>query len=157
MFNRTPNGGEYFSFVGIKDGEKYFFCMRVQTIGPVYITCIVIDFTIITPNPVTYTNLVVYAQDTNLFDINIHMIIDPNNHTNTINDVNSFTSFIDSLGFSSEQTYMPANGWISEGGTKRQVVGVYATGEASYAVTDAGTVSEIDLNDNGAFSEYWYG
>ena len=44
-----------------------------------------------------------------------------------------------------------------QGGSKRQVVGVYAAGDAAYAVTDAGTVSEIDLNGNGAFSEYWYG
>ena len=51
---------------------------------------------------------------------------------------------------------MPANGWISEGGTKRQVIGVYAAGEVPYAVTDAGTVTEIDLEGKGVFSEYWY-
>ena len=101
--------------------------------------------------------MAVYAQDPELFDIVFTMIIDPLNHNETISNINSYVNFIDSLGFSSEQTYMPANGWISEGGSKRQVVGVYAAGDAAYAVTDDGTVSEIDLNGNGAFSEYWYG
>ena len=102
-------------------------------------------------------NMAVYAQDSELFNIVFTMIIDPSNHNETISSINTYINFIESLGFSSEQTYMPANGWISEGGTKRQVVGVYADGGAAYAVTDSGSVSEIDLNGNGAFSECWYG
>ena len=112
---------------------------------------------LITSDIHSVTNMAVYAQDLNLFDIVFTMIIDPLKHNKIISDITSYVDFIDSLGFSSEQTYMPANGWISEGGSKRQVVGVYSAGGAAYAVTDAGTVSEIDLHGKGAFSEYWYG